>query len=384
MDQKRLEKPDLIAALQSMLAKSIDAGVPGLSAQVSSSQGTFWQSSAGLIDIEAQQPVEKKHLFGIGSITKVFVAVVVLQLVDEMKLRLQDTVEDILAPHIYYEIENAPKATVAGLLSHTAGIDSWEDDPVWIINGRGRNLVPEKIWGKAETLNYIRRPNHSGPKPGKYSYSNSNFTLLGLIVEKISQHTAEAEIRRRILEPLLMDHTYVEGFEEARPHTSPHRYHWDTAEFRSTAGICPSFIQLPGNLVDATGSNLSVEWVAGGMVSSPSDMIKFATALRDGKLLSPSSLKIMKDWHPAQDSMEMGYGLFRFQGPEGAGNWLGLYGDVLGFTGAWCWKEEGDCAACVLANIGTMHAGRVPSSASDLVEQSAFLKCAGDLAACEE
>ena len=384
MDQKVLGKPDIIAALESILAEGIDAGVPGLSAQVSSSQGTLWQSSAGFIDIEAQKPVEKKHLFGIGSITKVFIAVVILQLVDEMKLRLQDTIGDILAPHIYHGVENAPQATVAGLLSHTAGIDSWEDDPAWIINGRGRKLIPEKIWGKTETLGYIRRPNPSGPKPGKYSYSNSNFTLLGLVIEKISQHTAEGEIRRRSLEPLSMEHTYLEAFEEARPHTSPRRYHWDTAEFQSTAGICPGFKQLRDNLIDTTGSNLSVEWTAGGMVSSPSDLIKFATALRDGKLLSPSSLEVMKDWHPAQGSMEVGHGLFRFQGPEGAGNWLGHYGDVLGFTGAWCWKEQGDCVVCVLANIGTMHAGRVPSSASDLVKQSAFLKFAGELAACEE
>lgn len=303
---------------------------------------------------------------------------------DEQKLRLHDTVGDILAPHIYHDFENAPKASVAGLLSHTAGIDSWEDDPVWIINGRGRKLVPERIWGKAETLDYIRRPNRSGPKPGKYSYSNSKFTLLGLIIEKISQHTAEGEIRRRILEPLLMKRTYLEGFKEAPPHTYPHRYHWDTAEFRSTAGICPSFNQLRDNLIDATGSNLSVEWTAGSMVSSPADLIKFAIALRDGKLLNPSSLEIMKDWHPVQDSMEMGHGLFRFQGPEGAGNWLGHCGDVLGFTGTWAWKEDGDCAACVLANVGTMHAGKVPSSATDLVGQFAFLKLAGYLVACEE
>ena len=181
-----------------------------------------------------------------------------------------------------------------------------------------------------------------------------------------------------------MIHTYLEGFEEARPHTSPHRYHWDTATFRRTAGICPSFTHPRDDLIDATGSNLSVEWTAGGMVSSPPDLITFATALRDGKLLSPSSLEVMKDWRPAQGSAEVGHGLFRFAGPEGAGKWLGHFGDVLGFTGAWCWKEEGDCAVCVLANVGTMHAGSGLSSAGDLVRNSAFLKLASELAACKE
>ncbi|KAL8899446.1 MAG: hypothetical protein Q9207_006204 [Kuettlingeria erythrocarpa] len=369
------KKPEIIAALQSSLAKSIDAGVPGLSAQVSSSQGVSWQFSAGLADVEAQKPVGRNQVFGIGSITKVFVTVVILQLVEEAKLRLQDTVEDILAPPIYHGIENASEATVARLLSHTSGVDSWEQDLVWIINGRGQKLDPEKMWEKAETLDYVRRPNPCGPKPGQFSYSNTNFTLLGLMIETITQRTAEGEIRRRVLEPLKLAHTYLEGFEPARPHTAaPHRYHWDTEQFRRTAGISPRFAQLRDNLIDATGSNLSVEWTAGAIVSSPLDLITFAIALRDGKLLSPSSLKVMKDWRPAQESMEIGHGLFRFQGPKDAGKWLGHFGDVLGFTGAWFWKEEGDCAACVLANIGTVHAGVVPSSASDLVQESAFRK----------
>ena len=70
----------------------------------------------------------------------------------------------------------------------------------------------------------------------------------------------------------------------------------------------------------------------------------------------------MKDWCPAQGSKETGHGLFRFQGPEGASKWLGHFGELLGSTGAWCWK----------------------SSASDLVEKSAFLKVASYLAAFEE
>ena len=383
MVQRRLRKPDILAALQSVLQEGIEAGVPGLSAEICSSRGTLWQSSAGLIDIEAQKPVDKTHLFGIGSITKVFVSVVILQLVDEKKLRLSDTVGAILDEEIIRGIENAPEATVAGLLSHTAGVHSWEEDPVWIVVGRGKALDLRKTWGKAETLDYVRRPNPSGPKPGKWSYSNTNFTLLGLIIEKVTQHTAEGEIRRRILEPLSMHRTYLEGFEQARPETSPRRYHWATETFRKTAGICPSFSQLRDNLIDATGSNLSVEWTAGAMVSSLSDLLLFAIALRDGRLISSSSLEVMKDWRPVEDLVEMGHGLFRFESPVGAGKWLGHFGSVLGFTGGLWWKEEADLAVCVLANIGTMHAGNVPSSACDVVVKTRFLRLASELAACE-
>lgn len=165
-------------------------------------------------------------------------------------------------------------------------------------------MDPRKIWGKAETLGYVRHPRSFGPKPGKWSYSNTNFTLLGLVIEKSTRNTAEGEIRRRILEPLDMKHTYLEGFEDSQPEKITRRYHWLAETFRKTAGIYRSFSQMRDNLIDVTGSNLSVEWVAGGMVSDLSDLLKFAIALRDGKLLTPSSLKTMKMWRTAREGSQ--------------------------------------------------------------------------------
>lgn len=270
------------------------------------------------------------------------------------------------------------------MLSHTAGVESWEDDPVWIVEGRGKELYPEKIWTKTEPLDYIRRPNPSGPEPGQWSYSSTNYTLLGLVIEEITEKTTESEIRRRILDPLGMEHTYLEGYEKPQPDRLPRRYHWATEKFRETAGICPSFSEVRDNLIDATGSSLSVEWTAGGIVSSPLDLLKFAIAIRDGKLLSPSSLGIMKAWRPTTGPEEMGHGLFRYESPAGDGRWLGHFGSVLGFTGSLLWKEEGDCAVAILANVGTMHAGKVPSSAFHVLLNSDFFRLASELAACQD
>lgn len=377
-------KDEIIASLQSILEDSINVGVPGLSAAICSSRDTLWQSCAGLANFESQIPMNGTHLFGIGSITKLFTSIVTLQLVEEGRLKLLNTLGEILDTEVTCDIENAPEATLETLMSHTAGVDSWEDDPKWIVEGRGKKLDPSKIWGKAETLDYVRRTNVNGPKPGEWSYSNTNFTLLGLVIEKVTGRTAESEIRRRILEPLGMKHTYLEGYEEPPETSLPHRYHWATETFRKTAGICPSFSQPRGDLIDATGSNLSVEWLTGGMISSPSDLLKLAIGLRDGKVLGPSSMAFMKTWIPAKGPAEMGHGLFRFQSPLGYGSWLGHGGSVLGFTGALWWKEEGDCAISVLANIGTMHAGDVPSSAYDVAMNTKFLQLASELATWKE
>lgn len=386
MGESNSTKDDLKEELQAILQASIDIGVPGLSAAISNSHGVIWQSTAGFTDITSLERIDATHLFGIGSITKVFVTVVILQLIDEKLLKLSDIVSEYLEKDVFHGIENASKATIGGLLSHTAGVESWEDDPKWIVEGRGKELDPNKLWGKTETLEYIRRK--SSLTRGKFSYANTNFTLLGLIIEKITRCTAESEIRRRILEPLKLKNTHLEGFEALpKPEVErvPHRYHYATEKFRETAGICPAFAeqQWKGNdLIDATESNLSVEWVAGGMLSTPTDLLKFAASLRDGKLLSPSSMDVLKTWQPIEGG-EMGHGLFRFKGPSGSGMWLGHNGSVLGFTGSLWWKEDSDCSVCIVANVGTMHCGSVPSSAPHIVMGGHFLSLAAELAAHE-
>jgi D-alanyl-D-alanine carboxypeptidase len=377
----RPSRAGVLEKLQAILDSSIAVGVPGISASIRSSTHTLWSSTAGFSNLSTQTPINETHVFGIGSITKVFVTVVVLQLVERNLLKLSDTISTFLSEDVIHEIGNAEHATIGGLLRHSAGVESWEDDTKWIIEGRGKELDPERVWEKTDTLQYIRHP--SSLTPGEFSYANTNFTFLGLVIEKITGKSAESEIRRRILSPLGMQDTYLEGFENGVEEKVPRRYQFATDEFRKTAGICPKFSEMEWNgcsLLDATVSNMSVEWVAGGMISSPPDLLKFAIAIRDGTLLSASSMKILQDWKSARNEAEIGHGLFRFKSALGYGNWLGHNGSVLGFTGSLFWAEEGDCAVCVLANVGTMHAGDVPSSAAHVAIKSEFLGLAKELA----
>ncbi len=107
-------------------------------------------------------------------------------------------------------------------------------------------------------------------------------------------------------------------------------------------------------MIDVSASNLSVEWTAGGMVSTPADLVRFATALRDGRLLKPESLALMEAWGPARRALAMGQSLFRFF--RTAEPLIGHNGSVLGFTGSLVWAEQGDVVIAVLSNVGTMNA----------------------------
>ncbi|KAL7930649.1 beta-lactamase/transpeptidase-like protein [Trichoderma chlorosporum] len=384
-------KDDLQRALQKCLLDSVKIGVPGLTAAVATSEGLLWSGTAGLADVESKTPFTSDHVSGIGSITKVFMSVVILQLIDEKILGIDDTLGQYLSPEMLRGIPHASAATIGQLLRHTSGIPSWEDDPQWIREGRGSSLDPRKIWTNTETLDYIRyesNPNLRAPDPeptpGKYSYSNTNFTFLGLITESVFSETAASSIgasnghsglgvaalvRSRVLKPLGLNYTYLEGFESPQAGQMPNRYHWATPSFLSIAGACPSF-QKPGSrpdLLDASISNMSTEWIAGGNLSHPKDLCVLALAIRNARIISSSSMEMMLDLLPITASVWVGHGIFKMKTADGEA-WFGHNGSTLGFNGSMFWNEKLDVAIAVLGNVGTMHAGKVPGAASVAVE----------------
>lgn len=356
----KVEEANLISALE----EAVQAGLPGISCTIATKKGVIWQGCAGDADIDTGSPIEERHLFGIGSITKVFMSVIALQLAEENRLDLGRNIGSYLDSAVTDGIANAASATIFSLLNHTSGIASWEDDPVWIREGRGRDVDPARIWGKTDALEYIRskatqeeQSIADAPVPGKHSYSNTNFTFLGHVIEAVTGNPAETEIRSRIIKPLSLESIYLEGFEKSTACPVPHRYHFVSPEFRETAGVSPQFPFAKPDLIDASKSNLSVEWVAGGMLSSSADLAKFFLALRDGRLLTPSSMKLMATWIPTgRQGSEVSHGLFRTDRKNVAT--IGHDGGVLGFTAFAWWAEEGDCVVTVLCNVGVMHCGK--------------------------
>jgi D-alanyl-D-alanine carboxypeptidase len=357
--------------LQSLLEEGVAKGIPGIAAAVATSEGVVWSGVAGMADLESGTPVRPDMLFGIGSITKTFVAVVTLQLAEEGRLDLGATAGSLLGPAVD-GIPNADRATVAQLLNHTGGVPSWEDDPEWISDGRGATLDVDRIWGKTETLPYIEGHEPLAAPGVAYSYANTNYTLLGMIIEQVTGEEAVDEIHRRILEPLGLADIHLEGFEPVPAEQLPHRYHWATPAFREDAGVNAAFSDVRADLIDASGSNLSVEWTAGGMVASARDLALYVVALRDGLLLEPESMDFMLDWFPAGDGVQIGHNVFRSEYSDGL-VLIGHGGSVLGFTGSMYWVEGTDVAVAVVTNVGTMHSGRVPASAGSVARARAFI-----------
>lgn len=261
--------------LQEMLDELVDSGVPGISVAIANKNGILWQGVAGQADLVNGIPVRKDHLFGIGSITKTFVSVIVLQLAAEGRVDLNMSVGELLGSKISDLVPSSRGASIAQLLNHTSGIPSWEDDPIWIKEGRGANLKFGHIWGKAETLPYISSTPRLHEPGTRFAYANTNHTLLGLVIEKVTGSDLTVEIRNRILSPLGLTDIYLEGFQPIPEDRLASRYHHATGHFIDVAGLHNSFGEarlatdtLP-QLIDVTLTNLSVEWAAGGMVATP-------------------------------------------------------------------------------------------------------------------
>ena len=369
------------AEFTAVLEEALRHDMPSISAAIATRQGVIWTGAVGFANLETGSRANAAYIYGIGSITKTFVACVVQELVDEGRLSLDATPKDLLGPEAIHGIPNADTATVRELLNHTSGIPTWEFDADWIRRGRGSELLIERYWRKDETLDYLRegrQPATNAPGAG-YAYSNSNYTILGLIIEKVTGHDALREIRERILTPLGLTSVRLEGFEPIDLRRVPARYHLNTESFRRDAGLHTSFRVVTPMLIDVSASNLSTEWMAGGLLTTARDLAEFTRALRDGEVVSPAAMNRMLTFTAADEpGEESGQGLFRE--PLENGSLIGFDGGVLGFGAVMGWLEGEDLVVVIQTNVGTMHSGDAAYYPLKLVKTAAFVTAARRLA----
>jgi len=349
-------------ALEDALISGISMGIPGISVAVGKGDRVVWTGTAGYSDVSRKIPIKSQDRFGIGSITKTFVAQVILQLAEEGRLDLNKTPTDYVDLEIVRRVPNTDKATLRQLLNHQSGIPTWEFQPDWIRKGRGDQMNLGYVWGKTETLEYVTGQGMTAQfKPGdRYSYSNTNYTILGLVIEAVTGRSVATEIRERILQPLHLEDTFLESFEKT-PGGYVHHYHYATPQFDEAAGVHRGFTQIRPYVVESTPANLSPEWAAGGMVSSSTDLVRWARAIQDGELLSPEMHKEVFTYYPPEKARSPRFkymqGVMRIDDYYEDHAAYGHSGGTLGFTAMMYWLEDVDITVVVLTNIGGMHSG---------------------------
>lgn len=279
--------------------------------------------------------------FYTGSITKMFVATVVMQLVEEGRINLDDPLS-IWFPEIL-EKPLGDQITVWHLLAHKSGIRYFGTIPemrqaYW---GDGEPFDPQAV---AETM--IRDHSLEQP-PGRLSYSNTNYLILGLLIEDVTGEPAETVIRSRILDPLGLDHTYLATYENPIGDILP--TYSDFVAMDGSGGFINQHPELDRVDPEFAARYFRTTWMTGGMVSTARDLITFVRALFKGRLFQdPATLETMRDFSGNGSEAEFGLGIMRV---ESSGmEFLGHFGHSSGHVAGVIYSIEHDCAIVVVAN----------------------------------
>ncbi|MEU5315639.1 serine hydrolase domain-containing protein [Streptomyces sp. NPDC021056] len=277
---------------------AVKDGVPGVTATARTGH-RVWSTTAGVGNLKTDQPRSVHDRYRVGSITKTFVSTVLLQLEAEGRLSLDDKVAKWLPGTVRGNGHDGRRITLRQLLNHTSGIFDYtaDDDFVrtyFLKDGFFEHRYDTKAPADLVAVAMTHKPDFA---PGtSWNYSNTNYVLAGMVIEKVTGRPYGDEVRRRIVKPLSLNATSVPGTRVTVPGPSSRAY----SKLAETA---------TGPTYDVTKLNPSLASSAGEMISDSSDLNRFYSALLRGKLLPPKQLKEMKTTVPVEAIPNAGYGL---------------------------------------------------------------------------
>ncbi|MCU5304970.1 beta-lactamase family protein [Bacillus toyonensis] len=300
-------------SVKQAMRDTLQLGYPGILAKTSEGEKT-WGYAAGVADLSTKKPMKTDFRFRIASVTKTFTATVVLQLAGENRLNLDDSIEKWLPGVIQGNGYDGNQITIRQILNHTSGIVEY---------ARSKEIDFFTNTKKSFTAEELVKVGLSMPPefaPGKgWSYSNTGYVLLGILIEKVTGNSYAEEIENRIIEPLELSNTFLPGNSSVIPGTKHAR----------------GYLQPDGasELKDVTYYNPSIGSSAGDMISTADDLNKFFSSLLGGKLLKEQQLKQMLTTVPTGIAETGGYGLgiYETKLPNGVSIW-GHSGGIPGFS----------------------------------------------------
>jgi len=296
-----------------LLTALVHEGAPGAVALVRKGDHvhTF---AAGLADVKLRRPMRRAFRFRVGSVSKPVVATLVLELVAQRRLRLSDTVARWL-PGL---IPAGARITVRELLQHRSGLFDYikEQIPLTLTGQRPLNYV----WTPLQLVHIATAHPLDFPPGTRFEYSNTNYDVLGLIVERVTHTGLERYAQRTLFAPLRMTST---SFALGRVHG---------AHAHGYAPFVPPFRVVPGGLGDTELLNGSSAWADGSLVSTAADLDRFFRALFTGHVIPHRLVALMHAARPAEHGPRpFRYGLGLLQVSLGCGPAWGHDGDIFGY-----------------------------------------------------
>ena len=321
------KSPVFVAKLQPLLlAKMQRLRIPGALVYVDDPGQGSWATGLGMGNLATRAPMQVNNYMRIASITKTMTATVILQLVDQGKLRLDDPVSKYQP-----EVPNGAHITIRELLNMTSGLFDYVEDEGF------QQAVLAKVWQPSELLAIaFKHPSYFAPGKG-WHYDNTNYILLGLIMQQLTHLPAEQAWQRYLFGPLGMHQTSLPPPTSSAipdPHAQGYLYRADGT------GTGPT--------LNATDWNPSWGWTTGGVISTVHDMQIWAKALATGQLLSAATQQQRLSWVTLGTWLgkPFRYGL----GVADFGGFLGHNGRIYGFTSWMGYQPQTGATIIVLTN----------------------------------
>lgn len=273
----------------------------------------IYQNSIGFTDAKNQQKANKDTQYRIGSITKVYTATMIFQLIEEGKLSL-----DTKLAKFYPKVKNAAEISISMLLGHRSGIQNFTDTPNY-----SQYMTQPKT--KAEMISLIEDLDSDFKPNSNAKYSNSGYVLLGFILEDITKESYARQLQKRIANKINLDRTVYGGPVNVEDNQAKSYTH-------NGAGWSPASV-----------TDMSIPHGAGAIISTPTEVARFLSSLLEGKLVSADSLTKMKE-------IDQGFGRGLFQFPFYDKQAYGHTGGIDGFSSQAAIFDQDDVAFALTSN----------------------------------
>lgn len=304
------------------------------SVAVSKDGAIIYSKSVGYADVRNNIKADASTRYRVGSISKTFTAVLILKAVEENKLNLAQSIDQY-----FPDIENAEKITVEQLLNHRSGIHNFTDDADYL----NWHTQPKT---KAEMVSVIANAGSDFEPDSKAQYSNSNYLLLTYILEEVHQQSYAELLKEHITLPLSLKNTYLGGIINTSQHES-------------------KSYRFAGNWQEEPETDISIPLGAGGIVTTPADLVKFSDALFAGKLLKYESLELMKT---IRDNY--GFGLFQLPFYNNIG--YGHTGGIDGFAAIFAHFADGNISYALTSNGSNFNNNEISIAVLSAVYNKAY------------
>jgi D-alanyl-D-alanine carboxypeptidase len=334
--------------LQSSLDGLVADGFPAALGTVTDADGGEVSLASGVADLDDKRPAEPDGQVRIASNTKMFTATVVMQLVDEGEVVLDQSIDTYLPGLVTGDGIDGRQISVRQLLQHTSGLPEYIADLLEQEGGLARYWSPRDVLDLALTHPAVFAPGE------RWEYSNTNYLVLGLLIERVTGVPLEKQIDERIVQPLGLTKTVLpNGGDRSIPGEHPLGYHPDTES---------------GEFADTTDLDPGATWAAGGMLSTPSELNTFMQALFAGELTSDAALEQMLTTVPAEEDVwpgsSYGLGVQSYPLTCGGAAW-GHGGDILGYETRNAVNSDGDAVTIAVTAL--------PSTVIDPTDEAALL-----------